>query len=181
MATSSGSDAARPSDHRSPDALIDWWAVVPRLLASNRYLVLGTADETGQPWVTPVFFAARDHARLYWVSSPQSRHSRNIEARPEVAITVFDSTVAVGEAEAVYLVADAAAVRGAEWREALRVLNSQLPSNKRLVEDDLAPDGSLTVYRGDPNAYYVLVRGGDPDGGNEVDARLEVVPPTSLN
>lgn len=178
---SSGSDAALPPDHRPSDAPTDRWAVVPRLLASNRYLVLGTTDEIGQPWVTPVFFAARDHARLYWVSSPESRHSRNIEVRPAVAVTVFDSTVAVGQAEAVYLVADAAAVRGAERSEALRALNARLPGDKRIVSDDLQPGGPLAVYRALPTIYYVLVRGGDPEVGNEVDARVEVVPPTPIN
>ncbi|MFD1049624.1 pyridoxamine 5'-phosphate oxidase family protein, partial [Kibdelosporangium lantanae] len=34
------------------------WETVPRLLAQNNYMVLGTADPTGTPWVTPVFFVA---------------------------------------------------------------------------------------------------------------------------
>jgi hypothetical protein len=36
---------------------------VDRVLAANRYLVLGTADEHGQPWATPVFFAPLDPTR----------------------------------------------------------------------------------------------------------------------
>ena len=83
-------------------------SAVDRVLAANRYLVLGTADEDGQPWVTPVFFAPLDPNRVCWVSSPDSRHSRNIAHRAEVAITVFDSTVDVGRAEAAYFDADAA-------------------------------------------------------------------------
>ena len=67
-----------------------------RVLAANRYLVLGTADENGNPWVSPVFFAPLDLDRLCWVSSPHSRHSRNIAQRARIAITVFDSTVGVG-------------------------------------------------------------------------------------
>jgi nitroimidazol reductase NimA-like FMN-containing flavoprotein (pyridoxamine 5'-phosphate oxidase superfamily) len=47
---------------------------VDRLLAANRYLVLATADEDGQPWATPVFFASLDPHTLCWVSSPNSRH-----------------------------------------------------------------------------------------------------------
>ena len=31
-------------------------SAIDRVLAANRYLVLGTADEDGRPWVTPVFF-----------------------------------------------------------------------------------------------------------------------------
>ena len=61
-----------------------------RILA-NRYCVLGTADQAGTPWVTPVFFAPLGPDRLCWVSSPDSRHSRNIAARSAIAITVYDS------------------------------------------------------------------------------------------
>jgi nitroimidazol reductase NimA-like FMN-containing flavoprotein (pyridoxamine 5'-phosphate oxidase superfamily) len=71
-------------------------STIDRMLAANLYLVLGTADEDGQPWVSPLFFAQLGPNRLCWVSSPDARHSRNIAHRSEIAITVFDSTVAVG-------------------------------------------------------------------------------------
>jgi nitroimidazol reductase NimA-like FMN-containing flavoprotein (pyridoxamine 5'-phosphate oxidase superfamily) len=67
------------------------------IIESNRYMVLGTADQDGVPWVTPVWFAQSDHRRFIWVSSPERRHSRNVKARPEVSIVIFDSRVAVGE------------------------------------------------------------------------------------
>lgn len=67
-------------------------SAVERVLTANRYLVLGTADETGNPWVSPVFYASLDSDHVVWVSSPDSRHSRNIASRAAVAITVFDST-----------------------------------------------------------------------------------------
>lgn len=38
---------------------IDRGDTVAQVLADNLYLVLGTADAAGTPWVSPVFFAAR--------------------------------------------------------------------------------------------------------------------------
>ena len=70
------------------------WGTVPRLLAQHRYLVLGTADDDGRPWVTPVFYVADGEHRLLWVSAPDSRHSRNIAACPEVAITRAPASLA---------------------------------------------------------------------------------------
>ena len=46
---------------------------------------------------------ARGYDALFWVSSPQARHSRNLAARPQVSIVVFDSQVPVGSAAAVYM------------------------------------------------------------------------------
>ena len=54
------------------------WETVPRLLARHRYLVLGTADPDGSPWVTPVFFAADGEYRVFWVSSPDSQGSGKV-------------------------------------------------------------------------------------------------------
>jgi nitroimidazol reductase NimA-like FMN-containing flavoprotein (pyridoxamine 5'-phosphate oxidase superfamily) len=98
---------------------------VDRVVAANRYLVLGTADGDGLPWVTPVFFALLDPDRVCWVSSPDSRHSRNIARRARVAITIFDSSVEVGRAEAVYFDVDAAQATADESDTALQSLSSR--------------------------------------------------------
>lgn len=149
-------------------------SAVDRVLAANRYLVLGTADADGQPWVTPVFFAPLNSNRVCWVSSPDSRHSRNIAHRNAVAITVFDSTVAVGRAEAAYFDAHAAPATPDEMDAALQSLNSRLPQDKLLSGDDLQPRGPLVVYRADLQHSYALVRGGDAEYGNAVDTTVEV-------
>jgi hypothetical protein len=78
------------------------------LLASIRYMTLATTDADGRPWASPVWYAAPTPTELLWVSDPDARHSRNIAARPEVAIVIFDSTVPNEDAQAVYLEATAA-------------------------------------------------------------------------
>ena len=76
------------------------------------YMTLATADATGRPWVSPVWFATGSDETFLWVSAPETRHSRNIAVRPEVAIVIFDSTVSVGGAEALYVDAIAEEVAG---------------------------------------------------------------------
>ncbi len=150
------------------------WATVPRLLADNRYLVLGTAGPDGHPWVTPVFYAARDETRLVWVSAPDSRHSRNLAERPAVAITVFDSHARIGAAEALYL--EAVAGPADDPAAAVALLNAPLPAAQQLTGDDLAPAGPLVAYQADVHAHHVLIRGGDDRFDNVTDARLRVRP-----
>ena len=41
-------------------------------------MTLGTANAAGRPWVTRVYYSADDDIRFYWVSSPETRHSRNV-------------------------------------------------------------------------------------------------------
>jgi len=67
------------------------------------YMVLGTADADGRPWASPVWFAPEGYRELYWVSSPEVDHSRNIAVRPEISVVVFDSRQPVGTGQAVYM------------------------------------------------------------------------------
>jgi nitroimidazol reductase NimA-like FMN-containing flavoprotein (pyridoxamine 5'-phosphate oxidase superfamily) len=78
---------------------------VRRVIDANLYLVLGTADESGRPWTSPVFYAAYGCRAFYWISSPDVTHSRNLAARPHVSIVIFDSRAPVGTggARAVYM------------------------------------------------------------------------------
>ena len=99
------------------------------IIDSNRYMALGTADPDGHPWVSPVWFASEDYKHFHWVSSPDARHSRNVAARPEVAIAIFDSTVPVGGAQAVYMSGRAEELTDTELEHGIEVFG-------RLSEED---------------------------------------------
>ena len=71
------------------------------------FMTLATSDANGVPWASPVWFASNGYSELLWVSDPNARHSRNIAARPEIAIVIFDSRQTPGDGLAVYMEARA--------------------------------------------------------------------------
>ncbi|HJV30536.1 MAG TPA: pyridoxamine 5'-phosphate oxidase family protein, partial [Gaiellaceae bacterium] len=85
----------------------DLQSVVKAIVDTNQYMTLATADEDGQPWASPVWFASTDYREFFWVSSPGARHSHNLAVRPELAIVIFDSRQAPGTGEGLYLSARA--------------------------------------------------------------------------
>src|ERR687893_321353 len=97
--------------------------VARSVIDANRYMALGTADENGHPWVTPVWFASEDYRSFHWVSSPDAKHSRNLAAEPRVAIAIFDSSVPVGGAQAVYLKGVAQELTDAELERGIEVFD----------------------------------------------------------
>ncbi|MGW9630212.1 pyridoxamine 5'-phosphate oxidase family protein [Agromyces sp. NPDC055520] len=120
-----------------------------RLIEQNTYLTLATSDGAGRPWASPVWFASRGLSEFYWVSRTGRRHSRNIEGRPEVALVVFDSTVPVGHAEAVYVDAVAGQVDDVDLAAALAVYSG------RSIEQGL-PAWDASAVTGDaPHRLYV--------------------------
>jgi len=78
-------------------------AIARAIIDSNAYMTFATADGAGQPWALPVWYAAAGYAEFYWVSSPEARHSRNLAARPQVSIVIFDSHARIGMGQAVYV------------------------------------------------------------------------------
>jgi nitroimidazol reductase NimA-like FMN-containing flavoprotein (pyridoxamine 5'-phosphate oxidase superfamily) len=150
--------------------------VARRLIDANSYMTLGTSDESGLPWVTPVWFASEDHLRFHWVSSPEARHSRNLAARPDVAIAVFDSTVPVGAAQAVYMAGTAEELTGAELEVGIEVFGrlSAADVGRRWGPGDVQPPSPFRLYRATVSEHYVLVAGSDPERGSGIDRRERV-------
>src|SRR2546423_12494507 len=92
------------------------------------------------------------------MSSPDSRHSRNIAARPSVAITVFDTHAPIGQAEALYLEATAGPVDDHAQLVPVELLNTRLPTGQQLGPDDLGPAGRLRVYQANVTRHSRLAR-----------------------
>jgi predicted pyridoxine 5'-phosphate oxidase superfamily flavin-nucleotide-binding protein len=145
--------------------------VVRSVIDANSYMALGTADEAGSPWVSPVWFASEDYRSFHWVSSPDAKHSRNLGAHPEVAIAVFDSTVPVGGAQAVYMKGVAKELTGAELEQGLEVFDrvSRRDIDRAFGLDDVQGSALFRLYRATVSEHWVLIRGGDPDRGSGVD------------
>jgi uncharacterized protein YhbP (UPF0306 family) len=144
------------------------------LIDTNNYLVLGTADAAGTPWVSPVFYVHRDYRDFYWASAPTTRHSHNVAVRPDIGIAIYDSHSPVGHAEAVYLAARAALVPDDELEHTAAIYNSRLPGQKQFDPAALRPPALLRLYRATAIEHSVLVRGGDPRHGRGADSRITV-------
>jgi uncharacterized protein YhbP (UPF0306 family) len=87
-------------------------ALAREIIDANLYMTLATADADGRPWASPVYYAVAGYREFVWVSDPQTTHSRNLAARPQIAIVIFDSTQPINTGRGVYM--DALAERVAE-------------------------------------------------------------------
>jgi Pyridoxamine 5'-phosphate oxidase len=148
------------------------------IIDSNLYMALGTADANGHPWVSPVWFASEDYKHFHWVSSPEARHSRNVAARPEVAIAIFDSTVPVGGAQAAYMSGRAEELTGTELQRGIEIFGrlSEMDVGRRWGLDDVQPPAPFRLCRATVSEHYVLIAGRDPELGTGVDRREAVTP-----
>jgi nitroimidazol reductase NimA-like FMN-containing flavoprotein (pyridoxamine 5'-phosphate oxidase superfamily) len=125
------------------------------IVDSSRFMALATADADGLPWASPVWYAPRGYRELYWASSPEAQHSRNIAERPEIAIVIFDSHEP-GSWKAVYM--SAVAEQVADVGEGIEVyarrsVEQGLPAWTR---DDVLPPSKHRLYRATVSEHFLL-------------------------
>lgn len=142
-----------------------------RIIESNRYMVLGTADAAGVPWTTPVWYAQEDHRRFHWISAPERRHSRNVAVQPQVSIVIFDSTVIPGSAEAVYMTAVAEELSGRELDSGAEFFGNATGAQGLTREwtiEDMRPPAPYRLYRATVSRHWVLDPDSSPDDRADV-------------
>jgi nitroimidazol reductase NimA-like FMN-containing flavoprotein (pyridoxamine 5'-phosphate oxidase superfamily) len=144
--------------HRKQDLA----SVARDIMDSNAYMTLATADENGRPWASHVWYAVEGYAHFYWVSSPEARHSRNLAARPEVGIVIFDSRAPVGTGQGVYMSAIAEELAGTELDRGIGVYSrrSQAHGASGWTREEVTSPARHRLYRATASEHSVL---GDKD------------------
>ena len=128
------------------------------IVDANSYMTLATADADGTPWASPVWFAHEQYETFLWMSQPDARHSRNIAARRDIAIVIFDSTVSPDQRNAVYVEATASIVPDAELADAVAVYGARSVARglETLAREEVSGDAPWRLYRARASAMYVL-------------------------
>jgi hypothetical protein len=147
-------------------------AIARTIIDANRYLVLGTADATGQPWVSPVYYAAADYRAFYWVSSVEAQHSRNLAVRPQLSLVIFDSHVPLNTGQAVYISAQAEALTGEDLERGLTLYSRSALAHggRAMTLADVQPPARYRLYRALAAEHWIL----DPTA--RTDQRVLVTP-----
>ncbi len=59
------------------------------LLEQHNTMTLCTVDERGMPWSSILFYAAHEDLSLVYISKRESAHSRHLEARSAVSVSIY--------------------------------------------------------------------------------------------
>lgn len=133
-------------------------SIARRIIDENRYMTIGTADGSGDPWVSPVYYAPEEYSEFFWVSHPEARHSRNIEVRPQVSIVIFDSRTPINTGQAVYMAGLAEQVPGDDLQRGVDVFSRRSVAHGSAVwtMNDVVAPARLRLYRARVSEQFVL-------------------------
>ena len=105
-----------------------------------------------------MYYAPERYAEFYWVSSPEATHSRNLAARPEVSIVVFDSGAPVGCGQGVYVRAVAEELTGTDLNRGIAIFSrrSEAHGAGEWNVEDVRPPARHRLYRATASEHSVL-------------------------
>jgi uncharacterized protein YhbP (UPF0306 family) len=133
-------------------------AIAKAIIDSNLYMTLGTADEAGRPWASPVYYAPAGYTEFFWVSSLEARHSSNLAARPEVSIVIFDSRQPIGTGQGVYVSAFAVELKGEDLDRGIAIFSRRSTEHgaREWTREDVTPPSRYRLYRAVASEHSVL-------------------------
>jgi uncharacterized protein YhbP (UPF0306 family) len=113
--------------------------------ATHRVMTLATHGPGG-PWAAAVFYA-NDGFALYFLSSPLSRHGRNLAAQAEVAATVQEDYADWREIKGIQLEGTVRELSGAEEISARKLYGQKFPVVAKTASAPVAIDAALARVR----------------------------------
>jgi pyridoxine/pyridoxamine 5'-phosphate oxidase len=142
-------------------------AIAREIVDGTLYMVLATADQSGLPWASPVYFAHRDYREFFWISEPEATHSVNLRDRREVGIVIFDSTVPINTGQGVYIAGVARELPAHETADGIDVFSRRSVSHggEPVTAEDVTPPARHRLFQATAEAVYGL---------DEHDHRFEV-------
>ncbi len=131
------------------------------IIDANSYMTLGTADASGLPWASPVWYAAAGYGEFFWVSSPGARHSRNLAARPQVAIVIFDSQAPINTGQGVYMSAVGVELNGPDVDRGIAIFSrrSEEQGASPWVRADVEAPARLRLFCAAASEHFLLTAG----------------------
>lgn len=141
------------------------------ILDRINYVTLATVSNDGQPWNSPVYCAYDQDYNVYWGSHVDSQHSQNIRANGKAFIVVYDSTVAPGHGEGVYMQVSCTEITDPdEIATAHKLIQDRRPSPYWKLEE-VQGDRPVHLFKAVPQKIWM--NGDSQKDGQYIDVRVE--------
>lgn len=143
------------------------------LLKTVRHAAIATVNEDGTPHNTPVFFMHdQELGYMYWGSSPESQHSRNISRNSAVFVVLYEANFGGG----LFMKAQARLATSEELDKAIAIHNkSYVRKDRPPIQKDGYVDGApQRMYVAQIEKFWVNLSERSPNGSITKDYRYEI-------
>lgn len=163
---------------RIEDVITDLNKLAKEIIEKNQYMTVASSDSKGKPWVSPVVYVQDKNHNLYFISLPDSMHSKNIVGNPNASVAIFDSHQNFGEGvglqiegtiEKVSLIKLPVVVGlyfGRKWPYANNIIKTYLNGFKKLLDNH-----TYQAYVFKPGVVWM----NDPNSKIDVRVKIDII------
>ena len=136
--------------------------LIREYVKTGRMMQIATANGD-QPWSCTVYYASDKDLNLYWISQPNTRHSKEIHENPKVAASIpikFDDLTVVG----VQLEGEASLMEDSdEIKEKVKLYSDKFNHGDEWLKDFIASNNPHKLYKIKPTLFVIFDRVNFPD------------------
>jgi uncharacterized protein YhbP (UPF0306 family) len=125
------------------------------LLETHSTATLATHGPDG-PWAAAVFFASDSALRLYFLSDQRTRHGRDLNASPEVAVAINADCRDWSEIRGLQIAGRVAVLDGVARDEALNLYLAKFPAVAQMLDVPRGADEAMIAKRLGAASLYCL-------------------------
>jgi len=139
------------------DSGMDVKQLIQEYFKNTRMLQIATSSD-GQPWNCTVYYVFDDDWNIYWISTPERRHSKEIANNPKVAgvIAFSQEPYPTDGVQGLQFEGLAEILSGEEEKKASKLYIEQLDREKTLLEDIRSGKNPHKFYRIQPTKFVLF-------------------------
>ena len=145
---------------------MDLRKIIEKDLKKARMMQVATV-KNNQPWNCTVYFAADDDLNLYWISKPDTRHSKEIEGNSKVAAAIpvkFDNLTVRG----LSIEGKATEVKNLnEIKQKVKLYSDKFNRGEDWYKDFISGNNPHKLYRIKPTKFVLFDRVNFPDNDRQ--------------
>jgi uncharacterized protein YhbP (UPF0306 family) len=145
-----------------------------RIIDTNRYMVLATSGNSGDPWAAVVFYTFDKKYNFYFLSAVDAKHSTNIAENPNIAFVIFDANQLMGYSESVQAECSVSFVKESELETVIKLYadrafhDSKIKALERYKPENYGKSAEFRFYKAEVKKLYIT---GTVDRRTEIDLK----------
>lgn len=130
--------------------------VARSIFEQTTFMVLATASGNN-PWVSPVFFTADESNCLYFVSSFNSCHVKNLVQNPSISVSIYNTNQLEGDANGLQMSGTAKAVEIDDYPRVLGLIFKKLkiPNGNVQAKIQEYTEKNRGIFKVTPEVFYL--------------------------
>lgn len=129
--------------------------VIREYIQKSKYMQIATSASS-QPWVCTLVYAYDEEFNFYWLSLPDTKHSKHISQNTKVAGTIMNPELQEDAIRGLQFEGEATELSGGDEAAAVKIYCEQLGRDQSLLDDMRSGKNPHRIYKVKTNRFVLF-------------------------